>query len=180
MKKMIELSKPWRQGLVAAALFALLLGAVVASPAAAHTEGTMQVASADAGPFKLTVWTSPDPAEVGEIHVAAAVVTAEEAAPVLDAQVVVQMMRADGGDPMLVGTASTEDSENKFLYEAVLTPDRAGLYTVVVEVTGADGATGSTQFELEVAGSGFNWLLVIVPLGLAVAGVGAFWMWRRN
>ena len=122
----------------------------------AHTEGKMQLAAADAGEFKLTVWTSPDPAKVeDELHVAVAVTLAEDASPVLDADVEVQLTPDSGGQP-ISARALTEDSENKFLYEAVIDLQESGEYTVVVKVSGRDGSTGEASFDIEVEGSGFR------------------------
>lgn len=140
----------------------LLLIAGFAVPAAgAHTEGKMQLSAEPAGPYKLTVWTSPDPAETGEVHIAIAVVLAEDASPVLDADILVVMTAEEGEDQNLSSPATTEDSENKFLYEAVMNVTESNLYQVSIEVIGADGANGSVTFDLEVEGqSGFNWLLI--------------------
>ena len=57
----------------------------------AHVEGKMQLSAADAGPYKVTAWTSPDPAEIGEIHVALSIFRADDASPILDADVNVTM-----------------------------------------------------------------------------------------
>jgi hypothetical protein len=148
--------------------------------AAAHTDGKMQLASADAGPYRLTVWTSPDPAKVGELHVATAVVLAYDASPVLDASVLVEMTPIEGGGPALSGPASTEDSENKFLYEAVLRPERDGRYEVRVTVTGSDGSGGEAAFQLEVEpAGGASWTLLIALGVVAIAG-GAYIYMKRS
>lgn len=147
-------------------------------PVAAHTEGKMQLAAESAGPYKLTVWTSPDPAEVGELHVAVSVVLAEDASPVLDADVQVQLIHASG-QPALSQPASTEDSENKFLYEAIFQTDESGAYDVTVTVNGTDGAVGSAAFPLELTGGGGFNILYLIPIGLALAAVLVFFLTRR-
>lgn len=139
-------------------------------PAEAHTAGKMQLAAAPAGPYQMTVWTSPDPATVGDLHVALAVVLAEDASPVLDATVTVQLTPLDGGN-LETEPATTDNSENKFLYEAIFEPAAAGLYQIDIQVSGVDGAVGDANFELEITdGSGFNWLYLI-PAGLGLAAV---------
>jgi hypothetical protein len=148
----------------------ILLFALVARPLEAHTEGKMQLSAAEAGPFKLTVWTSPDPAEAGDVHVAVAVVAAEDASPVLDATVMINLIPAAGGDP-LVAQASTEDSENKFLYEAIFDVSEPGEYQVNLQVTNTDGEAGAVSFGLEVVGnSGFS-PLYLIPLVLLIAAI---------
>ncbi|MGW8319742.1 MAG: hypothetical protein ACWGPS_10885 [Candidatus Promineifilaceae bacterium] len=161
------------------AVTGMLLLAVAIGPASAHTEGKMQLASEPAGAFKLTVWTSPDPAEVGPVHVASAVVLAEDASPVLDAQVFVEVTPKGAAESTLRAQATSEDSTNKFLYEAVLEVTEPGSYQVTVSVEGSDGSTGSASFELEVmGGGGFNWWLLI-PLGLVVVAGGVYFVARR-
>jgi hypothetical protein len=116
----------------------------------AHAGGKMQIASEDAGPFKLTVWTSPDPATAGEVHVAAAVASAEDALPILDAALFIEMIPQNGQGEILSGQATTEDSVNRFLYETIFDVPEVGLYLVSVTATGADGQQGAVSFELEV------------------------------
>lgn len=175
--------RPLRNGLKWA-IFILLILVVVhgRGVASAHTEGKMQLAAADAGEFKLTVWTSPDPAKVeDELHVAVAVTLAEDASPVLDADVEVQLTPDSGGQP-ISARALTEDSENKFLYEAVIDLQESGEYTVVVKVSGRDGSTGEASFDIEVEGSGLS-NLVLIGLAIIVL-IGAlaaiFWLRRAN
>jgi hypothetical protein len=149
---------------------ALILMVVLTRPVEAHTAGKMQLSAAPAGPYKITAWTSPDPATLDELHVALAVVLAEDASPILDADVVVQLNPADGS-PVLEEPATTEDSENKFLYEAIFQPPNPGLYQVDIQITGADEATGNASFDLEVVDdSGLN-LLYLIPAGLGLAAV---------
>lgn len=148
----------------------LFLIAVLTDPVGAHTAGKMQLSAAPAGPYKMTVWTSPEPATLDELHIALAVVLAEDASPVLDAEVLVQLIPADGS-LVLEEPATTEDSENKFLYEAIFEPATPGLYQVDIQVSGIDGATGDASFDLEIVGdSGLN-LLYLIPAGLGLAAV---------
>ena len=97
-------------------------------------------------------------------------VLAEDASPVLDAEVLVQLIPADGS-LVLEEPATTEDSENKFLYEAIFEPATPGLYQVDIQISGIDGATGNASFDLEIVGdSGLN-LLYLIPAGLGLAAV---------
>lgn len=158
----------------------LLLSAVFPQVTEAHTEGKMQLASAPAGPFKLTVWTSPDPAETGELHVAVAVVMAEDASPVLDADVTVQLAPVNADGQTLSLPATAEDSENKFLYEAVFEPAAAGIYLVNLKVVAADGSIGESSFELQVTGNGGSDWLIVIPIVLAVAAAVLLMLAWRN
>jgi len=150
------------------ALTALLFSSTMA---AAHTEGVMQLAAEQVGPYMLTVWTSPDPAEVGELHVAMAVVLAEDASPVLEADVLVRLTEQDS-KVTFSGSATTENSENKFLHEAILEVDESGTYLVEIFVEGADGGTGEASFPLVIeGGSSLNWPLILLAVAVVVSAV---------
>ena len=173
--KMIKL--PFRYLLI----FTIILTglALFISPAGAHTEGKLQLAAAQAGPYQTSVWTSPDPAAVGELHVALSVVLAEDASPVLDAAVLVQLTSLEDGAG-LSSPATTEDSTNKFLYEAILELDHPGPYLVTIEISGSDGGNGAVSFELElVDDSGFD-PLYLIPIALALAAGGLLILSRRG
>jgi hypothetical protein len=120
----------------------------------------MQLAAVQAGPYKITAWTSPDPARVGEVHVAVAVTLAEDASPVLDAEVSVILNPLGDGSP-ISAPATTDNSENKFLYEAIVLTEEGGTYETIISIVGSDGARGDASFELEIESeSSINWFLV--------------------
>lgn len=149
-----------------------LLG-MIAAPLSAHTDGKLQLSAVPAGPYQLSVWTSPDPATVDELHVALSIVLAEDASPVLDAEVTVRLTNQDDGSTY-DAEATTEDSENKFLYEAVLEPKSEGLYEVTILVIGADDSQGGVSFSLEIVDdSGFS-LLWLIPIGLVIVAGGFY------
>ena len=158
----------------------LLAGLLFVSSVEAHAGGKIQLASADAGPYKLTVWTSPDPLWVGEVHVAAAIVSAEDALPILDAQVDIQLSLQNGESVVLNGQATREDSTNKFLYESIFEVPVEGDYRTTIQVTGADGQQGEVAFDMEVEPAP---PLVLGALALIILGVvtgGAVWFYLRS
>lgn len=149
-------------------------------PALAHTEGKMQLSAEPAGPFKMTVFTSPDPAVIGDIHVAASIFTAENASPVLDANVTVEFESLDDKGSVRESPAVLGDAENKLLFEAILDISTPGLYLVTVSVEDGDGQSGEASFELEVTkDGGFNWLYLIpaIVIGLVVT---VWVVYRKN
>lgn len=152
----------------------VVLAALLLLPlaAAAHTEGVMQLAAEPAGPYDLTVWTSPDPVTTAEpLHVAIAVVMAEDAAPVLEADVQVYLTPDDGG-PAISGPATIENSDNKFLHEAILDVGNSGNYLVEISVQGADGGAGQVSFPLLVeGGGGVNWIVILAAIVVAAVVV---------
>lgn len=150
-------------GIVFVTLFAVLF-------ATAHTDGRMRLSAEEAGPYKLTVWTSPEPVKAGELHITLAVVLAEDASPVLDAAVTVNLSPENGGE-RLSEPATTEDSANKFLYEAVFDIAETGTYQVDLQIVGADGSHGESSFDLEVSsGSSIRWLY-LVPVILIIGAI---------
>lgn len=166
------LGKHWFAILI---LFVVLLNN---SLARAHTEGPMQLAAAPAGPYKITVWTSPDPARVGEIHIALAVTAAEDASPVLDAEVLVTLTLDDAKKQISV-PATIDNSENKFLYEAIADVRQDGIYEVALLITGNDGAIGEASFEFEVeSASRISWYLIAMVI--IILAVLIYWVWIRR
>jgi hypothetical protein len=160
-------------------LFGIFLILKVPLPVLAHTDGAMRLAAAPAGPFKLTVWTSPEPARTGEIHVAIAVTWAEDASPVLDANVEVQLISLSG-DQSFTETATTENSVNKFLYEAVFDIQRSGAYEVSITVAGGGGETGQAHFPLDIMSNApINWM-VLVGAGAIILALVAVLIQRRQ
>lgn len=161
--------------------FCLLVTLLLANfgPAQAHTEGKMQLSAEPAGPFKMTVFTSPDPAVTGEIHVAALIYLAEDASPLLDANVTVEMKPLEDNGPVQSSPAVLGEAENKLLFEAVLDITAPGPYLVTVTVEEGNGQSGEASFEMDVSsGDGFNWLVLIpiILIGLVVA----VWAVNRN
>jgi hypothetical protein len=158
----------------------ILLFLLIASrPVEAHTEGKMQLSAEPAGPFKMTVFTSPDPAEVGEIHIAALIFTADDASPVLDANVTVELAPLDGNGSTHSVQASLGDAENKLLFEAVSDVSEPGTYLVTVTIEDPTGQQGAASFDLEVTSSGgINWLYFIPVIGLGL--VVLLWLYFRG
>ncbi len=159
--------------------FLLVMGLVVNGVVEAHAGGKMQVASEDAGAFKLTVWSSPDPAQKGEVHVATAVASAETALPILDAEVFVQLApQAIQGD-VLSEQATTEEATNQFLYEAIFDVPAEGMYQVTVAVVGVDGQEGEVSFDLLVETAPPLILGIIALVALSVVTGAAVFLYLR-
>ena len=164
--------------LMAAAL-CLIAAALLFRPVSAHTEGKMQLSAEPAGPFKMTVFTSPDPAVPGDIHFASYIFLVDDLSPVLDADVLVSVQRSDGEGTPVTKLATLGDAENKLLFESIIDISEPGIFTVRIGVTHDEIGQGEASFELEVVSEGgFNWLYVI-PAALIMGGA-AFWILRRR
>lgn len=142
----------------------------------AHGGGAPQLSNAEAGPYWVSVWTQPDPLQVGEAHITVAVSepgvsTAgyrEAGSPVLDAVVQVRYESLDRDGEGLVAAATHEGAANKLFYEADLELPSTGRWKATISVEGPEGP-GSTGFEAQVsAPKAFNWVYVV---GLGLAGL---------
>jgi hypothetical protein len=127
-----------------------------ARTAQAHGGGTLQLANAAAGPYRVSAWTQPEPPRAGTLHLSVAVsaprpgaAEAEAGDVVLDAAVRIQLQRLDGAGETRTTQASRQDSANKFLYEADMELPAAGQWRVEVQVEGPAGA-GGAGFDLQV------------------------------
>jgi hypothetical protein len=128
--------------------------------AQAHGGGTPQLTNAEAGPYRVSVWTQPDPIRVGELHVTVAV--SEPSGQrnagdlVLDATVRVQVEPVGQDEESLVAFATRENAVNKLFYEADLDLPVEGQWRVVTWVEGPAGA-GGVSFDIQASSpSAFN------------------------
>ena len=161
----------------AAAFFCALSALLIAGVAAAHGGGTPQLSGVTAGPYWLTVWTSPEPVRAGELHVTLGVGGAD-GAPVLDAEVQVEISPLPNGGVSLTGAATSAQSSNKFLYEVDFELPESGLYLVTVKVSGPEGR-GAASFELQaLPAEASNWLGILL-VGVGVAAL-AVWLRLRS
>lgn len=126
-------------------------------PVQAHGGGALQLANAETGPYRASVWTQPDPIRVGVVHLTIAVSESpppgvrdgETGEPVLDARVGVQLEAAEPRGEKLVAFATRENAVNKLFYEVDFNLPAEGRWQVTIEVQGPDGG-GSAAFEIEV------------------------------
>lgn len=134
----------------------------------AHAGGVPQLSNAEAGPYRVSVWTQPDPLRMGRIDIVVAVTeppasdaTIEEAgALVLDAIVKVGLKQMGQEVETLTAFATHEASTNKLYYEAILELPAEGRWQVNISVEGAAGS-GNAGFEVQVLPPlGFNWFLL--------------------
>lgn len=136
--------------------------------ARAHAGGVPQLSNAEAGPYRISVWTQPDPLRVGRIDIVVAV--AEPPAPnaavegagalVLDAVVKIELKPVGQAGETLTALATHEASTNKLFYEAILELPAEGRWQVNIAVEGTDGS-GSAGFEVQALPPlGFNWFLL--------------------
>ncbi len=132
----------------------LLAGTLLPLPLMAHGGiGVQHLNNIPAGPYRVYVWSDPEPPEVGEYHVTIALTeniegdsTGLAGGPVLDASVTVELVHLDSGES-LSALATHEDALNKLFYEASFGPPHKGNWSVQVSIfpPGCDGAQGSGE-----------------------------------
>ena len=140
----------------------------------AHGGGTARLVDEPVGPYRLYVWTRPEPISVGTAHFTVGVFSqnpgSEVDEPVLDAMVALSLMRSDGGLGWQ-GEASREESVNKLYYEADATIPTEGEWQATVVVSGPAGS-GSATFGFAAVERGINWMVVGM---VAVAVIALAW-----
>jgi hypothetical protein len=165
----------------------LLLILLLALPAAllAHGGGTPQLVNEPAGPYWISVWTTPDPARVGEFHLTLGISEPgegrEAGPPVLGADVQVSLEPGAGtAADVVTTTATNEQSTNKLFYEADVSIPVEGSWQVAIAVDSPAGQ-GSASFPLEVEPrQSTNWLLLGGGGVVLVVVLFALFSWRRE
>lgn len=157
-----------------------LLWFIVAPLVLAHGGGTLQIASLPSGPFKLSVWTSPNTLIVTKpIHVTVGVASMSADSPVLDAAITVVAM-TEKGNIAATATATTAQSTNKLFYETDFMVPETGLYTFQVTVQNASGS-GEAIFSTPVEPAPPLWgLLIGLLAGASLTAVGLFRLWQKQ
>ncbi|MGA7521149.1 MAG: hypothetical protein WBW84_01620 [Acidobacteriaceae bacterium] len=154
------MSARWR-GLVLAGL--LCLGCV----RAAFADGGRLRFREAAGPFEVTLFTTPDPLTKGRADFSVAVERAGEPGLVEDAQVDLILTRADGQAGKIVLQASHAAATSKWLQAANFSLPAAGLWRVTVQVRRGQ-ETGQCSGELRVRAAGArDWTWDVLPVPLA-------------
>lgn len=166
-----------------ALFFLLLLAGLVVPSAGAHGGGTPQLVNESAGPYWISVWTSPEPVRAGEMHVTVAVSepgSGQEAGPpVLGAGVRLQLRPQSANYAPLSARATNEQSANRLFYEADLTVPDAGRWDAQIMVEGPQGS-GQATFTLQVLPAQGGHSILIGAAGVfAVAALLLFRFYRR-
>lgn len=137
-----------------AILLLVLSGLLLPAPLLAHGGvGVQHLNNVPAGPFRVYVWSDPEPPQVGEYHVTVALTeniegdsTGLAGGPVLDAIVAVELTHVESGQT-LSARATHDDALNKLFYEASFEPARQGNWSVRVSILppGCSTAQGSSE-----------------------------------
>src|SRR6185369_1449073 len=101
-----------------AAAMAMLVVAIawIASIIQAHADGGVVQFKKSAGPFVITVFTTPSPLRAGPVDISLLIQSRENQQPALDCQALVQLRKE--GAMNIRSEATHEAAQNKLLYAA--------------------------------------------------------------
>ncbi|MCG3211672.1 MAG: hypothetical protein FOGNACKC_05318 [Anaerolineae bacterium] len=122
--------------------------------AKAHGGGYPQLTNAEAGPYRVSVWTQPQPLTTDQAHFSVAVFTPlaegfNTGLPVLDADVELILIPRNNGAAGLVLPIRRTNSVNKLYYETDVQLPTTGHWDVEINVSG-DAGTGRASFSIDV------------------------------
>ncbi|MHB0870730.1 MAG: FixH family protein [Chloroflexota bacterium] len=131
-------------------LLAILVAALAAAPRALANGGTIQLSSQPAGPYLVTVFTSPSPVRVGIVDVSVLIQRPDSNEAVLDAHVVVSVQPVDHVGPADTFSATHEQATNKLYHATNVDLPTEGRWRIEVQAFGPEG-DGAVGFELDVS-----------------------------
>ncbi|MBX3011882.1 MAG: hypothetical protein KF832_10275 [Caldilineaceae bacterium] len=149
----------------------LLLALLWPRPGLAHGGGTPRLTNVLIGPYRLFVWSQPEPPRVGEMHFTVAVVevngtaTATDSAatldiPVLDATVQIHLGALDQPAPTIVRFATRDQALFPQYYETDVAMPTDGQWQARIRVSGPAGS-GDANFDFAVLPTRqVNWRMV--------------------
>ncbi len=140
--------------------------------------GTIQVASEPAGPYEVTVFTSPSPIRVGLVDVSVLVQRAGSDDLVHDARVLVTAEPIGHAGPAGTFDATREQATNKLFYAAKFKLPVAGRWRLGVRVSGPLGH-GAVRFEVEATRATLLDRPLVVVLLVALPVVLILWWLSR-
>lgn len=164
-----------RRGIAIGALGGMVILLLAAGLVLAHGGGAPQLTNEPVGPYLLSVWSDPDPAVVGALHLTLALADATSGAPITAAEVTVT---ARNGATTLAAPASHEGALVPEFYEVDFDLPAAGEWQFDINIMAEAGA-GQAGFALTAAAGATNWLLIVLG---GLGGVAAAWvgwlLWR--
>jgi len=160
----------------------------VAAPLYAHGGGVPRLTGELAGPYRIFVWSQPEPLRVGDIHLSIGLVRAEAEGsraadaldePVTDATVTVSLQPVAENARPIRTLAVLQEQLGSYYYEADATLPTAGDWRITIDVSG-DLGDGSAAFVGAVASAReVNWLLLIAAGLLLLCLLGLIGLWNR-
>ncbi len=143
----------------------------------AHSSGPPRLADVAAGPYRVFVWTQPEPLRVGDAHISMLVTHTTQ--PVNDAHVQMRFEPVGQAGQAIVVTASAQDFLSNIYYEADVQLPSTGNWRATIRIDGAPGQ-GSVEFESAVLEKRtLNWPVVGGAAAVFVFLLGLIGVWSR-
>ncbi|MCS6852955.1 MAG: hypothetical protein NZ700_17495 [Gemmataceae bacterium] len=146
-------------------------------PAAAYADGGMVQWSGDAGPYRLTVFTTPTPLRAGPIDVSVLLQDRHTGRPILDGTVTIRLTAERQLSMTQEKLATTEAASNKLLRAATLDAGTAGAWQIDVAVEGPRGPA-RISCNVEVAEAPPRWADLSLWLTWPVLPIGLY-AWQQ-
>ena len=125
-----------------------VIGVITAASTVRADGGVVRISQA-AGPFEVTVFTSPTPLRAGPVDISVMVRDRASDQPILDAEVSLLLVSREGTASMRA-EATRANATNKLLYAALLELPRSGWWRLTLAVR-HDGGTGEVSTDLSAA-----------------------------
>jgi hypothetical protein len=121
---------------------------IAALAAVARGDGGVVQFNGPAGPFDVAVFTAPTPLRAGPVDISVLIRERTDQRPILDAEVVLQLVPANATGPAITAAATREQATNKLLYAALVDLPAPGAWNMRVTVRhGAAAATVAQHLE---------------------------------
>ena len=147
--------------------------AVLTLPAATLADGGLVRVSQVAGPFTVSVFTSPTPLRVGPVDISVLVQDAANGDVLDDAAVTVTLRPRNGTATPVSAAATRAQATNKLLYAALLPLPAAGAWEIEVAVTWR-GASATLPFAVDADPPLPPWRAYWPYLTLPLAGIAVY------
>ncbi|HID33314.1 MAG TPA: hypothetical protein EYP25_01850 [Anaerolineae bacterium] len=151
----------------------------LAALARAHGGGTPQLVNEPLGPYWLSAWTYPDPPQVGELQVTAALAKSDTGEPVTEPVITVYVRGASKSD-VFEKVMTRDDAATPYFYNADVDVPYAGTWMVELVVREGDWE-GRASFPLTIQPAPINENLIRLAAFLTLAFLfTGWWFWGRK
>ena len=145
----------------------------------AHGGGTPRLVNEPLGPYWLSAWTYPEPPQVGELHVTAALARTDTGEPVTE-PVITVIARGVSKNDVIEAVMSHDDAATPYFYNADFDVPYAGDWTIELVVKDGDWEA-QAAFPLTVQPAPINKNLIrLAAFATLVVLVTGWWFWGRK
>jgi len=160
-------------------ILALAMFFSLAALARAHGGGAPQLVNEPLGPYWLSAWTYPDPPQVGELHVTAALARSDTGEPVTEPVITVYARGVSKND-VIEAVMGHDDAATPYFYNADFDVPYAGEWTIELVVQDGDWE-GRASFPLAIQPAPINKNLIRLAAFLTLVFLAmGWWFWGRK